>query len=108
MSAAWPNCAAATRAGAPHEILDPRDLKYCRNLCDCSWEEKDDPFRWRKPDSLCPLGAGRVAVDGLAAGWRRRCGGLFCWWLAILPAVPLALVVYFFAIRPAASPQEAG
>ena len=34
--------------GAPHEILDPRDLKYCRNVCDCSWAEADDPFRWRR------------------------------------------------------------
>ena len=24
-------------AGAPHEILDPRDLKFCRNACECDW-----------------------------------------------------------------------
>ncbi len=34
-------------AGAPHEILDPRDLKYCRNRCACDWDPADDPFRWR-------------------------------------------------------------
>ena len=34
-------------AGAPHEILDPRDLKFCRNRCSCYWEPADDPFRWR-------------------------------------------------------------
>src|SRR5581483_10792418 len=31
--------------GAPHEVLDPRDLKYCRNLCTAAW--KDDPFARR-------------------------------------------------------------
>ena len=30
--------------GALHEILDPRDLKYCRNLCTAAWSEADDPF----------------------------------------------------------------
>src|SRR5271154_1173692 len=34
-------------AGAPHEILDPRDLKYCRNLVACHWPAAADPFRWR-------------------------------------------------------------
>ena len=34
--------------GAPHEILDCRDLKYCRNQCTCDWEPVDDPFRWRE------------------------------------------------------------
>src|SRR5947207_1592574 len=34
--------------GAPHEILDPRDLKFCRNVCTCEWSPADDPFRWRE------------------------------------------------------------
>src|SRR5262249_14722896 len=32
--------------GGPHEILDPRDLKYCRNRVACDWAAADDPFRW--------------------------------------------------------------
>ena len=44
------------RRDAPHEILDPRDLKYCRNRCACSWAEDDDPFRWRSGFRL-PAGA---------------------------------------------------
>ena len=34
--------------------------------------------------------------------------GYFHWWLAILPAVPLALVVYFFRDPPRHIPQEPG
>ncbi len=33
--------------GAPHDLVDPRDLKYCRNLCTADWDEADDQFRWR-------------------------------------------------------------
>ena len=34
--------------------------------------------------------------------------GYFHWWLAILPAVPLALIVYFFRDPPRRIPQEPG
>ena len=47
MCGAWRRCGAGDAAGAPHEILDPRDLKYCRNRCPCYWDPADDPFRWR-------------------------------------------------------------
>ena len=42
--------AALRRGDAPtnHEVLDPRDLKYCRNVVDCRWDPRDDPFRWRE------------------------------------------------------------
>jgi phosphatidylserine decarboxylase len=31
----------------PHEVLDPRDLKFHRNQETFFWEPQDDPFRWR-------------------------------------------------------------
>ncbi len=34
-------------SGCPHEVLDPRDLKYYRNVCGCYWDPADDPFAWR-------------------------------------------------------------
>ena len=33
--------------GCPHEVLDPRDLKFFRNQGGYYWEPEDDPFRWR-------------------------------------------------------------
>src|SRR5262245_27254726 len=30
-----------------HDIVDPRDLKYMRNVCGYSWKPEDDPFAWR-------------------------------------------------------------
>ena len=95
--------------GAPHEVLDPRDLKYCRNVCSCSWAEADDPFRWRRSIPLAPWGAAELLLMGgpllvltiLAAvvpwPW---------WYLALPPAVVLGLIVYFF--RNPSPPRAAG
>ncbi len=84
-------------AGAPHDILDPRDLKYCRNRCGCDWDEADDPFRWRSRLPLVRWGLAEVQLMGwplLAATVSLAMTGY--WFLAVLPAVPLCLVVYFF------------
>jgi len=90
-------------AGAPHEILDPRDLKYCRNQCTCDWRAEDDPFRWRETLPFARWGLAELQILGwpLAAltaillvwpwhdaGWLRL--------LALVPGLPLALVVWFF------------
>src|SRR5262245_48964823 len=31
----------------PHDIIDPRDLKYSRPACGFWFRAKDDPFAWR-------------------------------------------------------------
>ena len=51
-------------AGAPHEILDPRDLKYCRNRCACDWDPADDPFRWRGRLPLARWGLAELQLMG--------------------------------------------
>jgi phosphatidylserine decarboxylase len=42
---------AACRKGdpvlVPHEVIDPRDLKFYQNQTDCHWDKADDPFAWR-------------------------------------------------------------
>jgi phosphatidylserine decarboxylase len=85
--------------GAPHEILDPRDLKYCSTMCSAYWRLEDDPFAWRDRLPFArwglaelqimgwPLAAAFVAILFLCGPWK---------WLAIAPTVLLALLVYFF------------
>lgn len=82
--------------GAPHEILDPRDLKFCRNLCTADWAEADDPFRWRERLPFARWGLAELFLMGtpllaltLLAVW-------LCWYVAPVPAVLLGLVVWFF------------
>ncbi len=94
--------------GAPHEILDPRDLKYCRNQCACYWRPEDDPFRWRDRlpfarwglAELLLMGGGLLLATVLLAIWFP--------YLAWIPAIPLVLVVWFFRDPPRKVPSDPG
>jgi phosphatidylserine decarboxylase len=56
---------AAKRQGqcpdCPHDIIDPRDLKFCRNVCGYWFRDEDDPFRWRDRLELARVGLAEVA-----------------------------------------------
>ncbi len=96
--------------GAPHEILDPRDLKYCCNLCSAHWLPEDDLFGWRERLPMARWGLAELQIMGwpLAA-----LVGLLVWlgspwnWLSIVPLVMLGLVVYFFRDPTRTIPQDA-
>jgi phosphatidylserine decarboxylase len=97
-------------AGAPHEILDPRDLKYCSNQCTAFWYPEDDPFLWR--DSLpvvrwglaelqiggWPLLMLALALGALPSPWR---------WTAIVPLVVLGWWISFFRNPRRPVPRDA-
>lgn len=97
--------------GAPHEILDPRDLKYCRNLCTADWDSQDDPFRWREKIpfarwGLCELLVMSLVLVAAAAAIVYWLPGF--WYLAVIPGLLLAEVVYFFRDPTRRVPQEPG
>lgn len=100
-----------TAEGAPHEVLDPRDLKYCRNLCTADWSPADNPFHWRAylgfaRWGLCELllmGGGLFAVT-IAVAMLPGLWGL----LAVIPAVLFGLIVWFFRDPPRRVPSEPG
>jgi phosphatidylserine decarboxylase len=50
-----PNC--------PHDIVDPRDLKFFRNVCGYWFREEDDPFRWRGQLGLARMGLAEIVVS---------------------------------------------
>jgi phosphatidylserine decarboxylase len=86
-------------AGAPHEILDPRDLKYCSNQCTAHWRPEDDAFRWRDWLPVTRWGLAELQIVGwplvalsLALG---APGPPWCW-AAAVPLVLLAWWVSFF------------
>ncbi len=94
--------------GAPHEILDPRDLKYCRNQCTAHWTAADNPFGWRDRLPFARWGLAELQLFGwpllalvVALSW-------FWWPLACAAAVPLVLVVWFFRDPPRSIPEGSG
>jgi phosphatidylserine decarboxylase len=54
-----PNC--------PHVILDPRDLKYWRNVCGFAFRAEDDPFQWRNELSFARPGLAEVTLITIVA-----------------------------------------
>lgn len=95
-------------AGAPHAILDPRDLKYSRNLCTAEWSPEDDPFRWRERLPFARWGLAELQLMAYPLVVITAGIGLWRWYAAIVPATVLALVVWFFRDPPRRVPEEPG
>jgi phosphatidylserine decarboxylase len=55
-----PNC--------PHHIIDPRDLKFYRNVCGYWFRPEDDKFRWRGRLGLARAGLAEIVCLCLAGG----------------------------------------
>lgn len=86
-------------AGAPHAILDPRDLKYCSNQCTAHWAPEDDPFRWRSNLPFARWGLTELQLMGWPLfALTLAAGSMHSYWklLALIPLVLLGLVLYFF------------
>jgi phosphatidylserine decarboxylase len=100
-----------TGSGAPHEVIDPRDLKYCRNICDYSWGPGDDPFQWYKSLPFAVWGFAELWLMGLPL-FALTIGAMLCpgpWKLfALPPAVALGLILYFFRNPRRRVPQGEG
>ena len=85
--------------GAPHAILDPRDLKYCRNQCTCAWNRNDDPFVWRDKIPLARWGLAESLILGClfaAMAAAPLIIDIDIWPLAIPPLVCFLWIISFF------------
>ena len=94
--------------GCPHEILDPRDVKFYRNQGEDCWAAEDDPFTWRDRLPFVRAGLAELLILGgaflaltvvLAVAW---------WPAAWVPAIPALLVVWFFRNPRRVAPGEIG
>lgn len=95
--------------GAPHDVLDPRDLKFCGNLCSARWAPEHDPFAWRGRLPFVRWGLAELLLMGLPATvlvvvlvYSGRP------WLAVVPGLLSALVVWFFRDPKRAVPTAPG
>lgn len=96
------------RNACPHEVLDPRDVKFHRNQEGYWWPADVDPFQWR--DRLPFARVGLAELWLLGGGLAALAVGLgFVWWpLAIVPAVLAGLVAWFFRNPRRRVPTQAG
>ena len=97
--------------GAPHPILDPRDLKYCRNQCTCNWSRDDDPFAWREMIPLARWGLAEcLLLGGLFAAMAVAPPliNISLWPLSIPPLVFFVWIISFFRDPKRVAPSETG
>lgn len=50
----------------PHDVVDPRDLKFTRNVCGYWWRREDDPFAWRGRLGFARHGLAEIVVFTVA------------------------------------------
>src|SRR5579885_3149673 len=97
-----------------HDVLDPRDLKFYRNVCGYSFRPEDDPFRWRERLPVARAGWAELLVFGglflgltvLFAGLALR-GHPLLWLPAAVTAPGFLFVASFFRDPPRAIPTDA-
>jgi phosphatidylserine decarboxylase len=87
-----PNCT--------HDVVDPRDLKFYRNVCGFHFAPEDDPYRWRGKLLLARWGlaelivyAGGLAVVAVALFLVAALAAGFAW-LGFLAIIPLGLAIF--------------
>lgn len=95
-------------SGAPHDLLDPRDLKYCRNQCTCDWPPEHDLFQWRERVPFARWGLAELQLLGYPLALLTLLAWAYSPLLAIGPGIVLVLVVYFFRDPPRRVPTEPG
>jgi phosphatidylserine decarboxylase len=92
----------------PHEILDPRDLKYYRNQGDWHWAAEDDRFRWRDHLGFARVGLAELLVWGGGSLLLAVALAFWYWPLAIPPALVALEVIWFFRNPRRTIPAEPG
>ena len=114
---------AASRKGdfnpCPHEVLDPRDLKFYRNQGGWYWDLRDDPFAWRDrlpfarvglAELFLMCGTAAIATTGFAWYANQSTGTLkvIAILLAVTCAVIFGLIAWFFRNPRRISPPDSG
>jgi len=112
-----------TANGCPHEVLDPRDLKFYRNQPGHFWDAADDPFQWRDKLPFARAGLAELIVFSLlffgpafalAVGLIAQAAEIALplqglGWLVVATLVVLGFhIVWFFRSPPRRIPTEIG
>jgi phosphatidylserine decarboxylase len=92
----------------PFEVLDPRDIKFFRNLGGYSWVLRDDPFAWRDRIPFARVGLTELwLISGLFFAVA-ACAVWLYWPLAVVPFALGLCIVWFFRNPRRTIPREEG
>lgn len=92
----------------PHEVLDPRDVKFYRNQGGYYWSVENDPFRWRDRLPFTRAGLAELIILGSSMFVLTVVLAVFFWPLAIVPALVGMCIVWFFRDPTRSIPEEPG
>lgn len=105
----------------PHEVLDPRDLKFYQNQGGFYWEPHDDPFAWRDRLPFARAGLAELLffstvtfVPAAVLAWQivaRQIDGTWgtlAWLVVLALFVVGGLIVWFFRDPNRRVPDEEG
>jgi phosphatidylserine decarboxylase len=85
-----------------HVILDPRDLKYWRNVCGYAFRAEDDPFQWRNDLGFARPGLAEVTLTTVIALVLVLVTVIaaakypICWVLMPFTVIPWLFILWFF------------
>ncbi len=96
------------RNTAPHEVLDPRDVKFYRNQGGYSWSPQDDPFTWRDALPVARVGLAELLILGGGLSLLAVLLGWLYWPAAIVPIVLVGFVLWFFRDPRRSIPADPG
>jgi phosphatidylserine decarboxylase len=94
--------------GCPHDVLDPRDLKFCGNVCGHWFPAADDPFAWRGHLPVARWGWAELLLCGGGAALLALALLFIFPWAAPVPALAAVFVAAFFRDPPRRTPGEPG
>ena len=80
----------------PHEVLDPRDVKFYRNQGGYYWSSENDPFRWRDRLPFVRVGLAELIILGGSMFVLTVILALVFWPLAIVSGLVGMSIVWFF------------
>ncbi len=97
-----------TQNVCPHEVLDPRDVKFYQNQGGYYWRPEDDPFTWRDRLPFARAGLAELIILSVVCFGATAVLAYYYWPAAIVPAVFGLFFVSFFRNPNRTVPAGAG